>query len=117
MDIGRYKKIVELPSDYNFEKINTYIPVINDYDYRRGYILRYFVQKTNDINSIIYEVDSKTYSSLSSNTFYTAITLNWRLVGTLEQIKESNFKSVKLASANMKSILIYLPNYLQFYKY
>lgn len=117
MDIARYKKIINLPSDYKSKKINTYIPVIQEYDYKRGYISRYFVQKTNDVNSTIYEVDSKTFSNLSNNAFYTTITLNWRLVGTQEQIKESNFKSVKLASANMKGILTYLPNYLQFYKY
>jgi hypothetical protein len=117
MDITRYKKIIKLPSDYNLKKINTYIPVIKDYDYKKGYVSRYFVQKSNDTNSTIYEVDSKTYSSLSNNSFYTTITLNWRLNGTEEQIKESNFKSVKLASQKMKAIITYLPNYLQFYKY
>jgi hypothetical protein len=117
MDIARYKTIVKLPSEYNFKKINTYIPVIQEYDYKLGYVSRYFVQKTNDVNSTIYEVDSKTFSNLNNNSFYTTITLNWRLVGTQEQIKESNFKSVKLASTNMKAILTYLPNYLQFYKY
>jgi len=117
MDITRYKKIIDLPSDYNLKKINTYIPVIEEYDYKRGYISRYFVQKSNDTNSTVYEVDSKTFSNLSSNSFYITITLNWRITGTQEQIKESNFKSVKLASQNMKSILTYLPNYLQFYKY
>jgi hypothetical protein len=117
MDITRYKKIIDLPSDYNLKKINTYIPVIEEYDYKRGYISRYFVQKSNDTNSTVYEIDSKTFSNLSSNSFYITITLNWRITGTQEQIKESNFKSVKLASQNMKSILTYLPNYLQFYKY
>ena len=117
MGITRYKKIIDLPSDYNLKKINTYIPVIEEYDYKRGYVSRYFVQKSNDINSSIYEVDSKTFSSLNNNSFYATITLNWRLIGTQEEIKESNFKSVKLASQKMKAILTYLPNYLQFYKY
>ena len=117
MDIGRYKNIIDLPSDYNLKKINTYIPVIEEYDYKRGYISRYFVQKSNDTNSTVYEIDSKTFSNLSSNSFYITITLNWRITGTQEQIKESNFKSVKIASQKMKAIITYLPNLLQFYKY
>jgi hypothetical protein len=117
MDITRYKKIVQLPDDYNLKKINTHIPIISETDYKRGYITRYFAQKTNDTNSVIYEINLNTYSNLNNNSFYTTITLDWRLNGTIEQIKESNFKSVKLASHKMKGILIYLLNYLQFYKY
>jgi hypothetical protein len=73
--------------------------------------------KQSLISSLSNSFKSSSFSNLSNNSFYTTITLNWRLVGTQEQIKESNFKSVKLASTNMKAILTYLPNYLQFYKY
>lgn len=117
MDINRYKKIVELPTDFNLKKINTHIPIIVETDYKRGYVSRYFAQKTNDINSTIYEINLDTYSNLNNNSFYTTITLDWRLNGTVEQIKESNFKSVKLASHKMKAVKLYLPNLLQFYKY
>jgi hypothetical protein len=40
-----------------------------------------------------------------------------RLVGTVEQMKESNFKSVKIAAKVLPRVQIYLPNLLQFYKY
>ena len=48
--------------------------------------------------------------------FFLNVKLNWRLNGSIEQIKESNSKSVGLASDTMKTISLYLPNKLQFCK-
>jgi len=117
MNIDRYKSISNLPTEYNLEKIPTYIPEPKDFDYQRGYITRYFVQKSNDTLAPVFEINSSIFTSLSNNSFYKTITLDWRLVGTVEQMKESNFKSVKIAAKNLPRIQIYLPNLLQFYKY
>jgi hypothetical protein len=117
MNIDRYKSISSLPTEYNLGKIPTHIPEPNDFDYKRGYITRYFVQKANDNLAPIFEINSATFTSVLSNPFYTTITLDWRLNGAIEQMKESNFKSVKIAAKTLPRIQLYLPNYLQFYKY
>jgi hypothetical protein len=97
-------------------KIFTHVPEPDEKDYKRGYITRYFVQLANDPASYIYEVDKHQYSKISENVFYINVKLSWRLIGTADEVKESNFKSLKFASKKMKNILLYLPYYLQFHK-
>jgi hypothetical protein len=96
--------------------IKTNVPTPDDNHYKKGYITRYFVQSANDTSSYVYEVDKQEYSNLLSNPFYINVKLNWRLNGSVEQIRDSNSKSVMLASNTIKSVSLYLPNKLQFYK-
>jgi len=117
MNIDRYKSISKLPTEYKLEKIPAHIPEPTEFDYKRGYITRYFVQKSNDTLAPVYEINASTFTNLSNNSFYKTITLDWRLIGNIEQIKESNFKSVKIAAKILPRVQIYLPNLLQFYKY
>jgi hypothetical protein len=114
--IYRYKLINSDIDNSILNKISTHIPTPNETDYKRGYIPRYFVQLANDPSSYIYEVDKDEYSLIVENSFYINVKLNWRLIGTVEQVRESNSKSVLLASKTIKSISLYLPNTLQFYK-
>ena len=76
MSLDRYNKIVKLPKDFNQIKIVPHIPSPNEIDYQRGYIVRYFVQKANDINSVIYEIRKKSTAKLSQNSFYNIISLD-----------------------------------------
>lgn len=116
MNISRYNKLTQNTSDFKLSSIKTFIPNPTEDDYKRGYIERYFVQKANDINSYIYEVNKKFYSDLQSNPFFLKTTVKWKIIGTDEEIREANFKSIKLASNDIKLISLYLPNYLQFKK-
>jgi len=113
----RYDKLNKNLDIFNIPNIVAHIPKPQTNDYERGFIKRYFIQKANDENSYIYEVSADTYSDFNSSEFYRAQYLKWRLTGTPEEVKLSNYKSVKLASKKMKALLLYLPNYLQFYKY
>jgi hypothetical protein len=114
--IYRYKLINKSIDDSILNKISTHIPTPNEMDYKRGYITRYFVQSANDPSSYVYEVDKNEYSLVVANSFYINAKLNWRLIGTIEQVRESNSKAVLLASKTIKSLTLYLPNTLQFYK-
>jgi hypothetical protein len=116
MDILRYKKILKLPNEYKFNGVKQYIPTPTDLDYKRGYITRYFCQRANDTNGIVYEIDHKTFSNLSQNSFYTIVDLDWKIIGTDDEIKEANMKSVNRASKKLLSIQLYLPYLLQFKK-
>lgn len=113
-----YNKIAKnnlqhIPKDVS-EVIITEVPTPSEVDYKNGYILRYFTQKTNDRSAFIYEVNSTTYMKLNLNPFYKTVSLRWKLIGTDEEIKEANFKSVKFASKDIPLLIKYLPNYLQF---
>jgi|TARA_R110000823_G_scaffold311708_1_gene437533 hypothetical protein len=116
MNLDRYKNIVKLPIQYKAIKIVTYLPTPIEFDYKKGYITRYFLQKANDINSPIYEVKQNAMMKYDSNSFYSIVSLDWRLIGTNEEIKQSNSASLRLASAKLPKISLYLPNLLQFHK-
>jgi hypothetical protein len=116
INIGRYKTIANT-NDFKSYKISAIIPEPDEKDYKRGYIKRYFVQTANDSESHIYEISENLFGRLNEDPLYLCVSLKWRLIGTVEQVKESNFKSVKFASQTMKQITFYLPYYLQFYKW
>ena len=116
MDIDRYKDIVNLKPEYNPVTITTFIPSPIDEDYKRGYITRYFIQKANDKSSVIYEVRKKTISKFSNNSFYIVVSLDWKIKGDPIDVKKSNSESVRIASATIPKLSLYLPNLLQFHK-
>ena len=117
MGVGRYDLIkrrqggvVDIPIIFSF------IPKPNDKDYFKGYIVRYFVQKANDSNSVIYEVSKTNYSKIISSPMYINIKLDWRLIGDPIDVKKSNTASLQIASKTIPKISLYLPNLLQFHK-
>ena len=93
-----------------------FIPKPQDVDYQRGYIRRYFVQKTQDSNSPIIEVSYDTFIKFQASPLYRVADLRWRLTGTESVVKDSNAKSIKISSTNIKKLNLYLPNLLQFHK-
>jgi hypothetical protein len=97
--------------------IRTHVPSPTYIDFRRGYIVRYFIQRFNDDNAVIYEINENDYKNFLLDEFYNAVNIDWRLIGDIEDIKNSNAKSVKLGSKKMKNLMFYLVNYLQFSGY
>ena len=105
-----------------------HIPTPTDKDYTRGYINRFFVQKTNDSNSPIYEVDVNEYRKIHSSVLYDTTTLRWRISGPINPekigageivdngVKESNKVSIRLASDLIHKLSLYLPNLKQFHQ-
>ena len=116
MSIDRYNEIVDLSTEFNSVKIVPFIPSPKEQDYKRGYITRYFVQKANNIDDVIYEVKKGSTSKLTTNSFYTVVSLDWRIIGSREDIKKSNSESIRIASETIPKIQLYLPNLLQFHQ-
>lgn len=126
--IDKYNELTKSKNSTNYSKIKTHIPTPVELDYKKGYILRYFCQKTNDTNSPIYELDSIQYSKYKNNPFYIVANLRWRISGPKEtvyddkgnildkSVSESNRISIKLVSNKIPNLKLYLPNLLQFYK-
>jgi len=110
------------------KRIDTFVPNPTDDDYRKGYITRYFIQKTNDVESPIYEVASNNFGKYSRNHSYKGVSLRWRIRGPLEMVfndrseitdkgvKESNRIAIHIASDKIRNLKLYLPHLLQFYK-
>ena len=116
MNTDRYKEIVTLESEFNQINIVSYIPTPTDVDYKRGYITRYFLQKSNDKNGIIYEIRKKSTAKFSNNPFYIVASLDWRITGESSDVKKSNEASIRFASNEISKLSLYLPNLLQFHK-
>ena len=114
MNTTRYTDIANLSKDFNVNSISTYVPKPNQNDFNAGYITRYFVQKSNDVASTVYEINSAMFTHLSHNAFFTTVDLDWQIVGTDEHIKEVNFKSVQFAARTLPAVRLYLPYFLQY---
>jgi hypothetical protein len=116
MDLNRYNQVSNTGTIFDEKRISPHIPSPTDLDYDRGYIVRYFIQKANDTKARIIEVDYIAYKKFIGDAFYTAISLDWKIKGTDEEIKECNFKSIKTAVPSIPLIQSYLPNLVQFKK-
>ena len=127
MDINRYKRIATNQTRVRWD-IDAHIPVLKETDYKRGFIKRYFIQKTNDKGSPIYEIDSITKSYYNNKVQFITTELKWRISGPTEQtydntgtvidkaVSESNRIAIKLVAHEIPNLKLYLPNLLQFYK-
>lgn len=114
MIINRYKAIIKEPID-NLTIVAS-VPVLTDKDYKRTYITRYFLRKSNDVNSFIYEVNKETYRNNISDPYYVVVSLKWKIKGDPSEVKKQNEASVKYASKTISKIGLYLPNLLQFHQ-
>lgn len=113
-DVFRYAKVAKLGQEFDPKKISAFIPNPKDVDYQRGYIVRYFVQKANDTNSKIFEIDEYAYAKFLTSPFHTAVQVDWRIIGTDEDIRQSNMKAINFVRKDMPNLKMYLVNLLQF---
>lgn len=103
-------------NQFEIPNIESHVPKPIDTDYTTGYITRYFIQKSNDKNSIVIEISKTGYREFINNSFYVVVALDWKISGTPEEIKEANLKSVKRAAKTIPAVQLYLPYLLQFSK-
>ncbi len=129
MDINkRYNK---LNSNLTLEANRTpkaHIPTPTEKDYKRGYIIRYFVQRANDNFTPIFEVNSTEYNQLRRTSIFSSTSLRWRISGSpnpvynlIDELKDmgvlkSNEVAIHMASTVMNKLQLYLPNLLQFHQ-
>jgi hypothetical protein len=126
--LDSYNKLVKPTTSLPNDSFDTHIPTPSKIDYSRGYISRYFMKKVNDINSPIFEIDSKTYLRFQTNPLFSRCSLKWRISGPKEtqyrengdvfdvSVSESNRRAIKLVYEKIPTLKLYLPNLLQFYK-
>jgi hypothetical protein len=122
-----YKDLVQDKVQYSLQIPNTTVPSPTETDYESQFINRYFIQRVNDDNGFIFEVDDVEYLNLETNPYWKKIKIRWRIAGPIEPVynelslidvgvKKSNQASIFEASRVLKNIGLYLPNILQFHK-
>ena len=94
----------------------SHFPKPTNGDYYNGYIERYFIQKVNDINAPIFEIDVNNSSGEEFKDYYAIVSIQWRLTGIPQEIMESNSRSVREATTTIPNLSHYLANLLQFAK-
>lgn len=90
------------------------LPRPNKSDYERGWIERFFAQKTNDPNSMIVEVSSNLHMLLQSMAYYRTTSLRWVIRGQENAVSQSNENILIIAEETMPGISLRLPNLTQF---
>lgn len=108
------KLLAKKGQTFNEPKIVAYIPNPTNNDYNSGYIERVFIQKVNDKNAAIIEVNKKNINVIQSTFYYNLVIINWKIKGTETEIKKANKKSIRTAHQQMPRLSLYLPNLLQF---
>lgn len=123
-----YTKIAKDLDKYKIELPVTIVPEPTEDDYSVGFIRRYFVRISNDVNTHIFEISDSDYTKYIDNPFWTTESIKWRIAGPLNPIykedgsiddkgvRNSNKAAIGLASHTLKNIGLYLPNLLQFYQ-
>jgi hypothetical protein len=126
--IDKYDNLTGYKQKFSKLDVKSHFPKLKESDYNKGFIIRYFVQKVNDLNSSIYEIKSSSYSSYNNNPYFIASNIRWRIKGPKKtiydddgsiidkSISESNRISIDLQSKKIPNLKLYLPNLLQFYK-
>ena len=110
----RYIKIHSNLSEFDLPEIIPYIPTPTDSDYKKGYIKRYFVQKSNDADSYIFEINPDAFTQYSINPYFKIVSILWKITGN--GISDANGKSIKIGNKTIPSLYKYLQNTLQFSK-
>ena len=123
-----YSDLVKNKTYYSLDVPKTIVPSPTKDDYESSFIERYFIQRTNDINGFVYEIDLNVYNTIKLNPYWITEVLNWRISGPTNEVYNdsgllidkgvinSNKASISLASQKLKNVGLYLPNVLQFYK-
>jgi hypothetical protein len=123
-----YSDLVKNKTFPSLDIPQTIVPTPSDEDYDSGVITRYFIQKANDPNGFVFEVDFNVFKNLQYNPYWITDDMLWRIIGPKEKtynsigelldngVIESNKSSIVITSFKIKNISLYLPNLLQFYK-
>ena len=84
-----------------------------DQDYLKGFFVRYFAKKANELQSPPFEVNKKNFNK---SPLYVYVKLKWYLTGSEERIYIKNSNEILKASKTISNIGKILPK-MQYYRY
>lgn len=99
-----------IKSTQTFSSPTLYYPQPTDQDYQRGFVMRYFAKKRNEIGYVI-EINKSTYDSLLKEDTefdyitYQVIDLFWQLTGPLKDTRENRqYKIAGIIDTNKRLV-------------
>jgi hypothetical protein len=104
-----------------------YIPKISKSDLDKGYITRYFAQRSNSKSSEIRELSKADYNFIRLSNLHTTVEMEWRISGKKEDefkgnlrtyigVESSNRASLERAMQVLPGLKFKIRNMLQFYR-
>ena len=77
-------------------------PNITDKDYTKRFINRYFIQKANDKNALVYEISESDFNK--NLTLYNKTSFSWVILGIKEDVIRQNTITIRNKERNFKGI-------------
>lgn len=100
-----FKKSMAQKTGVNLKKVQAkrgmpipYFPIPTDSDYKKGYIMRSFIKKVNDIGFII-EISPEEYDNFQNGTvdydvsYYLTYQIMWKLTGPLNNVRLGQYET------------------------
>lgn len=120
--IDKYNNLGVMSEINNYKYPASYVFIVSETDYTRGYAYRYFVQRIN--TGDITEISGIAYSTINGTLFQKAI-VKWVLIGPernvfingslYEQgVYEANSKEIAIHSRNMGDLKNKITSYTQY---
>ena len=75
---------------------------VTDKDYTKGFVIRYFVKKANDINAQVFEISKADFNK--NLTLYDKTKFNWIISGIKEEVLLGNLKTMGFKEKQFKGI-------------
>ena len=75
---------------------------VTDKDYTKGFVVRYFVKKANDINAKVFEISKADFNK--KLTLYDKTKFNWIISGIKEEVLLENLKTMDFKEKQFKGI-------------
>lgn len=130
---NQYVKNNKTYNPSNYKQPYSYYPDVEDGDYRKGFINRYFLKKRNEPNKEIIEISPESYQSYGrkggiDKNLYLVMELKWLISGNRNDTKneyngivepgvyDTNKRNIYGLDRSFKGIKKYLTNFLEFYK-
>lgn len=126
--IDMYRNLIDSGSLSTNQTPETFLPNPSESDYSVSKIFRYFLQKSNDKSSPVFEVSQDTYNEFQTNPFWSKVELEWRIKGELEPVynqkgglvdtgvRNFNLNQIAKFQKIIPPLSRYLINPTQFYK-
>lgn len=123
-----YSNLKDSSSFTTIQTPETFLPNPSEQDYIDKKINRYFIQKSNDKKSPVFEISEDLFNELNQNPYWTKVQLEWKIQGELEPVfnekgklidmgvKNFNLNEISKFQKAIPTLKSYLINSLQFYK-
>ena len=97
-----YSQYTKIRSSNRENYPSSYKPQLKDSDYSDGSIQRYFIQKANDKNALVYEISESDFNK--NLTLYNKTSFNWVISGIKEDVRRQNTITIRNTERNFKGI-------------